>query len=47
MQSDSISPLTAFLEASINFRNEEVFILYSIMLLMSAVICLILFYKNK
>ncbi len=47
MQDDSISPFTAFLEASINFKNEEVFILYAIMLCISSVICLIIFYRNK
>lgn len=47
MQDDSVSPLTAFLDASINFKNEEVFFLYAVMLFISTVICLILFYKNK
>jgi len=47
MQDDSVSPLTAFLEASINFKNEEVFILYAIMLFISTLICLILFSQKQ
>jgi len=36
-----------FLEASINFKNEDVFILYAIMLVISAIICVVNFKRNK
>jgi len=47
MHHDTTWSFAAFLDASINFKNEEVFILYAVMLFISTAICLILFYKNK